>query len=152
MICEARPAEVRTASPGASPIAGVWQKVYSCERATGVYEDRCRRGDRDVFQLWITVSGDRICIDHLATGRLGNRVDQTQTLEPSMNGTADGASATVRFVSAWEGTGTASLRVQGNTLYWKVDTKDQGESWIPDEAVLSRAPAGAHGRMPACRR
>lgn len=71
-------------------------------------------------------------------------------MQPSITGKTDGKVATVRFRSSWDGAGTAILRAEGNLLHWKVNAKDGGESWIPDEAVLQRVPAAPYNRMPEC--
>jgi hypothetical protein len=105
-----------------------------------------------VFQLAVRVSGDHVCIIHMATSGLGNRVDEVEDLDPSMTGKVNGSGATVRFSSTWGGTGTAVLRVEGNALHWKVGAKDNGESLIPDEEVLTRMPAGPYDRLPECGR
>jgi uncharacterized protein len=147
---EARIAELRARSASASPIVGIWKKEYSCVEATGIFEERCKKGERDVFELAIQVNGAHVCIIHMATAGLGNRVDEVEDLQPSMTGKVNGNVATVRFRSAWGGTGTAMLRVEGNSLHWKVNAKNKGESWIPDEAVLPRIPAGPYDRMPEC--
>lgn len=148
---ESRIAELRSRTGAAGPFVGFWKKEYSCRQSTGTYQDMCKQGARDVFELAIAVNGDHVCIIHMATAQLGNRVDEADGPEPSMTGKADGNGAMVQFHSSWGGTGTALLRVEGNVLYWKVRAKDDEESWIPDEAVLSRIPAGASDRVPECK-
>lgn len=147
---ESRITELRIRSPGASPLAGVWKKEYSCDGVTGIYKERCEQGERNMFELAVAVSGERVCVLHVVWANMGNRIDEVEDTQPSMTGTLDGkGGATVRFRSTWGGTGTATLRVEGNALHWKVDTKDKGESWIPDEATLPRDPAQS-GRLPSC--
>ena len=148
---ESRIAELRARAGGTAPFVGFWKKEYACDQATGTYRDMCMGGARDVFELAIAVNGDHVCIIHMATAQLGNRVDEADGLAPSMTGKVDGTGATVRFHSSFGGTGTALLRVEGNVLRWKVSAKDDEESWIPDEAVLSRVPAGASDRTPECK-
>jgi uncharacterized protein len=147
-----RVAELRARSASASPLAGIWKKEFSCDQLAGVYEERCRQGERDKFQLSIVVDGGHVCALHVVWANMGNRIDEVEDRQPSMTGKADGKVATVRFRSTWGGTGTAILRVQGNALHWKVSVKDKGESWIPDEAVLQRIPAAPYDRMPECLR
>lgn len=147
---DTRIAELQARSAGASPLVGFWKKEYGCEGASGIYEDRCRQGERDVFQLAIQVSGAHVCITHMATSGLGNRVDEVEDLRPSMTGELNGKVATVRFHSTWGGTGSATLRVEGNTLHWKVGAKDDGQSLIADEEVLARVGAGPHDSLPDC--
>lgn len=144
--------ELRARSANANPFVGFWEKEFPCAGATGLYEEKCKQGERDVFRLAIQVIGDRVCIIHMATAHLGNRVDEVEDLTPSMEGKAKGNVATVRFLSSWGGTGTAALRIKGNTLSWNVSTKDGGESWIPDDALLQRIPAGTYDRIPECGR
>lgn len=146
-----RIAELRARAASASPLAGFWKLTYSCAGATDLYAERCKQGDRDVYELSIMVQGSRVCILHAATAHLGNRVDEDEGLEPSMTGVMDAAgNATVHYRSAWEGTGTATLRVEGGALHWKVTSKVDGQSSIPDEAVLARVAAGPFDRMPEC--
>lgn len=147
---QARIAELQARSAGASPLAGIWKKEYACDQATGPFEERCRQGQRDKFQLSIIVHGDRICALHVVWANMGNRVDEVEDRQPSMTGKVNGNVATVGFRSTWDGTGTATMRVEGNTLHWKVTAKDEGESWIPDDAVLQRVPADRYDRMPDC--
>lgn len=151
-IYENRIDELRARSGKASPFVGFWKKEFSCAGATEPFAERCKQGERDVFELAIQVNGDHVCILHMATAQLGNRVDEVEDLKPSMQGEANGKVATVRFRSAWGGTGAAALRVDGNALHWSVSAKDGGESWIPGEAVLQRIPAGPYDRMPECGR
>lgn len=144
-----RIAELQARSAGASPLVGIWKKEYGCEGASGVYEDRCRQGERDVFMLAIQVSGRRVCIEHMATSNLGNRVDEAEG-DPTMTGEFKGNTATVRFRSSWGGTGSALLRVENNTLYWKVVARDDGQSLLPAEETLTRMAAGPYDHLPAC--
>lgn len=145
-----RIAELRARSASASPLAGIWKKEFSCDQLSGIYEERCKQGERDKFQLSIVVNGGRVCALHVVWANMGNRIDEVEDVQPSMTGNTDGKVATVRFNSTWGGTGTAVLSAQGNLLHWKVDAKDSGESWIPDEAVLQRIPAAPYDRMPEC--
>jgi uncharacterized protein len=145
-----RIAELRARSASASPLVGIWKKEFSCDQLSGIYEERCKQGERDKFQLSIVVEGDHVCALHVVWTNMGNRIDEVEDLQPSMTGKTDGNTATVRFSSTWGGTGTATLRVQGNSLHWRVSVKDKKESWIPDEGVLQRIPAAAYDRMPNC--
>lgn len=145
-----RIAELRARSASNSPLVGIWKKEFSCDQLRGIYEDRCKQGERDKFQLSIMVEGHRICALHVVWANMGNRVDEVEDEQPSMTGKTDGNMATVRFSSKWGGTGTATLHVEDHSLHWKVTGKDKGESWIPDEAVLQRIPAAASDTMPAC--
>lgn len=145
-----RIAELRARSASVSPLVGIWEKEYSCDQLSGVYEERCKQGERDKFQLSIVVNGGRVCALHVVWANAGNRIDEVEDVQPSMTGTTDGKVATVRFRSTWGGTGTAILSAHGNVLHWKVNAKDNGESWIPDEAVLQRTPAAPDDRMPEC--
>jgi len=151
-VYTSRIAELRARSASNSPLVGIWKKEFSCDQVSGIYEERCKQGERDKFQLSIVVKGDHVCALHVVWANMGNRVDEIEDVQPSMTGKADSNTATVRFSSTWGGTGTATLRVEGGSLHWKVTGKDNGESWIPDEAVLQRIPAVAYDRMPECRR
>jgi uncharacterized protein len=145
-----RIAELQARSASASPLVGIWKKEYACDRLSGIYAERCKQGERDMFKLAIVVNGDRVCILHVVWANMGNRIDEVEDDQASMTGKVSGKMATVRFLSTWGGTGTAILRADGNTLHWKVSAKDNGESWIPDEEVLVRVPAGPVDRMPKC--
>lgn len=145
-----RNSELHARLAGPSPLIGIWKKEYSCDQLRGIYAERCKQGERDKFQLSIVVEDDNICALHVVWARMGNRVDEVEDLQPSMTGKTNGNTATVRFNSTRGGTGIATLRVQGSELRWKVSGKDEGESWIPDEAVLVRVPAVAFDRMPEC--
>lgn len=147
---EARIAELEARSAGASPLAGIWKKESTCDQLSGIYGERCRQGERDKFQLSVVARGDRICALHVVWANMGNRIDEVEDRQPSMDGTVKGGVATVGFRSTWGGTGTATMRVEGNTLHWKVKTKNAGDSWIPDDAVLQRVPADRYDRMPEC--
>ncbi len=147
---DARIAELQARIASASPIVGYWKIEHSCAGATGVYGERCKKGERDVFTLAIQMDGDRVCVAHLATAQLHNRVDGSDDFEMSMEGNARGGMASVRYRSGWGGTGTATLRVDRNTPRWKVETTDEGRSWIPDAAELRRVPARGHDSLPKC--
>lgn len=146
----ARIAELQARAASASRLVGIWKKEYACDRLSGIYEERCKQGERDMFKLAIVVNGDRVCILHVVWANMGNRIDEVEDDQPSMTGKVNGNVATVRFGSTWGGTGTAILRTDGNTLHWKVNAKDHGESWIPDEEVLPRVSADPYDRMPRC--
>jgi len=147
-----RIAELHARSASNSPLVGIWKKEFSCDQLSGIYEQTCKQGERDKFQLSIVVEGDHVCALHVVWANMGNRVDEIEDVQPSITGKTDGNTATVHFSSTWGGTGTATLRVEGDSLHWKVTGKDQGESWILDEALLQRIPAGAYDRMPECGR
>jgi uncharacterized protein len=147
---EARIAELQARLASNSPFVGFWKKVYPCDGAVGIYEDRCKRGERDVFTLDIAIHRNRVCVSHTATGLLGNRVDGGLDAQPSMTGKIKDKVATVRFRSRWGGAGTASMRVEAGKLHWKVLAKNKGESGIPDEGVLVRVPAGPYHRLTHC--
>jgi hypothetical protein len=57
-------------------------------------------------------------------------------------------SVKVAFRSAWGAKGTATIRVAGRKLYWNVLDQTEGESWIPDKAVLikRRGPSKTQSR------
>lgn len=92
----------------------------------------------------------RVCALHAVSANMGNRVDEVEDLQPSMTGTTDGNDATVHFRSTWGGTGTAVLHIEGKSLHWKATPENQEPSYIPDDAVLQRVPAGPGDRMPEC--
>lgn len=145
-----RIAELQARSANTSPLVGFWKKEYACDPVTDFRADRCKEGDRDVFVLAIQVQGDHVCITHLATAQLGNRIDASDDMAMSMTGKASGNGATVAFTSSWGGTGTAVLRRDANVLRWQVRSHDAGESWIPPEETLTRMPAGQYDKLPAC--
>lgn len=149
-VYTSRIVELRARSASNSPLVGVWIKEFSCDQTTGMYEERCKQGERDKFQLSIVVEGQRVCALHVVWANMGNRVDEVEDVRPSMAGKANSNTGMVHFRSTWGGTGTATLRVEGDSLHWKVTRTDDGESWIPDEAVLHRMPAGAYDRLPEC--
>jgi hypothetical protein len=118
---------------------GEWRVIHPCLLTS----DECA-GRSDVFTLWLWSAGDRICGDHLATGHLGNRVDEGNLVgSPSIIGTAQGAQAKVAFRSAWGATGHAMLALVDGRLVWHITEShqtDQGAgSWFPDDATLERS-------------
>jgi len=139
-------------SVAASPLDGEWKIVWSCEGATGAYAERCAEGLRDFFLLDLWTTGNSICGSHIATGHLGNRVDEGDLLDgkPTVTGNVDGDVANVGFRSAWGATGTATIRLEGSTLHWKILTQTDGQSWLPQDAVLLRQAAPAKTESPVC--
>lgn len=149
---EARIAELRARIVDASPFTGFWRKEYPCDGATGMYEERCNRGGRDVFELAIRAKNGSICATHVATAQLGNRVDEDEDATPSLTGKSSGNTAALAYRGSRGGNGTATIHVDGDTLYWKITSKDDGASWMPDDASLRRVPAGQYDHLPNCTR
>lgn len=52
-----RIAELQARSASNSPLVGIWKKEFSCDQLSGIYEQRCKQGERDKFQLSIVVEG-----------------------------------------------------------------------------------------------
>jgi hypothetical protein len=134
-----------------SPLDGHWEKTWSCKGSTGIFAKRCAQGDQDSFYLDLWSSGKAICGLHLATGQLGLRVDDSDDEDhPSIKGNVKGATATVKFESSWGATGTASIRVVGRKLYWKILHQTNDQSWIPDQAVLLKQPGSSKKEALKC--
>jgi hypothetical protein len=143
---------IASISASASPLDGEWEVIWSCKGATGAYSERCAQGARDHFLLDLWSTGKSLCGLHLATAHLGNRVDEGDLLDggPTITGSIQGDIANVRFRSAWGATGTATIRVVGSRLHWAVLSQAEGESWLPDDAVLLRKPAPLKTESRAC--
>ncbi|RZA16819.1 MAG: DUF1311 domain-containing protein, partial [Proteobacteria bacterium] len=92
-----RIAEMRARSASNSPLVGIWEKAFYCEQLSGIYEERCKQGERDKFQLSIVVEGSHVCALHVVWANMGNRVDEMEGVQPSMTGKTDGDTATVSF-------------------------------------------------------
>lgn len=140
-------------SASASPLDGEWEVVWPCNGATGVYAKRCAEGLRDYFSLELWTAGNSICGFHMATGHLGSRVDDGNLIdgEPTIKGVVDdGGIAKVEFRSAWGATGMATIRVAGSNLDWKILTITEGQSWLPNEAVLLKQSAILKGKRREC--
>lgn len=149
-IYERRIAELQARAASASPLVGFWKKEYACVGATEPSLSRCTPDQHDVFMLRIQAHGNLACVIHMATAQLGNRVDEGEGTDPTMTGTIAGDAATVHFTSGWGATGTATLRVQGNQLVWKITAQDAGQTWMPKAETLTRVPAGQYDLLPAC--
>ena len=130
-----------TVSGCASPFEGSWQEKYP---PTG--------DDGDVFRLDVWTHGNRLCATHQATAHDGMRVDEDEDDDPSVKGIIKGTTASVDYVSrGWEGSGTANMVLQNGKMHWHV-TKKTGQSWIPDDAVLTRmrGASGPPGKTLPC--
>ncbi len=140
------------------PLAGDWSMAYSCENATGVYAKRCQQGTRDGFYLYeLTQEGRTLCGYHLATGQMGNRIDDGYLSGdgPSVHGTVQGKTAQVAFRSGRTGeVGRATLTRDGDTLVWHVTRpiKTADENWIPSDAVLQRVERRGPQHIKGCTR
>src|SRR5450830_1487092 len=79
----------------ASPLDGDWKEVFSCQGATGQYEELCRSGVRDYFELRLWTRDGKICGFHDATSHLGNRSDDGENIDgkPSVVGVTHGNQA-----------------------------------------------------------
>lgn len=113
-----------------------------------IYAQRCAEGVQDYFELDLWSDGDRLCGTHSATAHLGNRVDEDEDWTPSVAGRINGDSAVVRFHSHWGAWGRAKISVLGGKLIWKVLDQDDGVSWIPKQAQLTKTKRG-DGEPPA---
>jgi uncharacterized protein YecT (DUF1311 family) len=129
--------QAKRVPPPSPSFNGLWKLVYSCADATGIYADRCKAGQQDYFEIRLWSDGNKLCGTHVATAQLGGKVDETDGTPTSITGQIQQNSATVTFHSAWGGNGKASITRVGDTLRWKVISRDDGQSWIPSEATLS---------------
>jgi len=149
---EAREVDVRAS------FAGDWSIVYSCENATGAYAERCRQGARDGFYLYkLTQEGRTLCGYHLATGQMGNRIDDGSLSGegPSIHGTIRGKTAEVEFRSGRTGeVGRGTLTRNGDTLVWHVTRplKTAEQNWIPSDAVLQKSASKGPPYLRGCSR
>lgn len=133
---------------------GNWQMNYSCARATGLFAERCLRGEGDYFQLWdLTQHGNLICGFHVATAYGQSKVDEGDLAGdgPSIYGNVNGNVATVHFRSAWTGSiGTATITRMKTMIVWHVIEPIGDPIWFPNEAVLSREASPLHYKPTAC--
>jgi hypothetical protein len=123
-----------------------------CLHASATPAGACGPDEQDGFTLIVRVDGGRLCAAHSVSVHAGGHYDAADDAQPSITGRTSGNDAAVRFESAFGGTGTATLRVHGNSLQWQVVTQDGNESWIPLKAQLHRIPARRFDRMPSCGR
>jgi hypothetical protein len=121
----------------ASPFDGNWSATYPC--TLGAAE--CRDRSADLFNLELWSQGKNLCGTHLATAHLGDRVDENDSVKPSISGTVRGNNAIVSFVSSsWGGSGHARLTISGKRLRWH--TLDRlGTTWLPGDTMLTRDSA-----------
>jgi hypothetical protein len=135
-----------------SSFEGEWVIVWPCAGSTGIYADRCAEGIRDLFVLDISVFEKKICGFHLASGQLGNKVDDGTMLDgnPTITGSIQKDLAKVVYRSAWGATGTAAIRVRGKKLYWTVLTESNDESWFPSRAVLTKRSGVSRKTLDVC--
>jgi hypothetical protein len=121
---------------------GNWVFKYSCSNATGIFAERCLRGEGDYFELFdLTQDGDRICGYHVATAYGQNKVDEGDLdgAGPSIYGTVAGRVATVQFRSAWTGAiGVATMTLDKGSVIWHVVKPAGGQNGFPDDAPLNR--------------
>ena len=118
---------------------GAWEGRWSCDQ----HGWRCPEGE-DVFRLDLRTRGEQVCGKLIATWRGASKVEEDADDEPpSVVGRYLNHSATVSFKSNWGGRGVASIELRGDALHWKVLWQDDGESYLPQEAVMhSRANEG----------
>ena len=145
---EARIAELQARY--VNPLAGIWLKSFPCYHANAVPPAVCSQEEQDGFYLAIRIEGDRLCAAHSVSTHAGGHVYNSEDRNPSIIGRVKGKDAKIRFESSFGGTGTATLRVNGDMLHWEITTQDGGEHWLPHEAELHRIPAGPSDQMPAC--
>lgn len=136
LLCAAGPTSGQTTQ---SSFDGEWEIIYSCAGATEPYIERCQQGVRDMFMLNLKQQGQFVCGYHLATGHLGNRVDESDQPRPSVNGKANGAVATLTYRSGRTGEiGQATLTRNRDSVVWHVTRPLQDDNWFPDDAVLNK--------------
>ena len=134
-----------------SPFDGEWKVIFDCTGATGIYAEKCARGNRDIFYLSLKSSEENICGSHLATAHLNNRVDsgeQAAGNKPTIIGSYKGNLATVKYQSALGGGGLAEMKIENSQLHWKVIEEDTGRSWFPDEAILKKISSTQQSSLP----
>jgi len=124
----------------ASPPDGHWKIVWSCKGATGAFENPCRDGANDYFELRLWTHGDEICGFHDATSHLQQRSDDGENIDgkPSVTGTFHGNLARVTFRSTRVENKEfgATLRALGKKLIWKrIHPRNDGPL-LPDNATL----------------
>jgi hypothetical protein len=110
--------------------------------ATGPFTGSWSMGGPEVgpgFTLDLYQRGSHMEGLYHAITRNASRLDTDSPVE----GTASGATATVRWTSGYSGVkGTALLRLSGRTLSWRIPHPPTGEYWAPDKATLHRNPVG----------
>ena len=134
-----------------SKLAGDWEVVYDCSSATGLFAERCAQGERNSFALHLVVQGKKICGLHASVAQMGNRVDELNGVEPSIEGTVRTDGARVKFQSSFGGTGIATLKSSGKGLTWEILSQDEGTNWLPPKATLLPAKRSNWGAGMVCK-
>jgi hypothetical protein len=133
-VCVAAAFAAGPPARAASRLDGAWEIRYPLAP-----DQKCPTCTDDLFSLELWSSGDRLCGVHLASAHAGHKVDEVEDYTPSIAGRLSGGEAEVTFASSWGGRGEARLKLTGGKLQWDV-TRQSGQSWIPDHAILSRKP------------
>lgn len=144
---------VTSPAKASGPFDGNWTFRYSCDGITGLFAERCLRGDGDSFSLLrLTQNGNRICGDHVATAYGQNKVDEGDLTGdgPSIYGTLAGNVATVHF-RAWTGAiGVATITRRKDSIVWHVVKPIKEQNWFPADAVMNRLVSNVEYRPTTC--
>lgn len=147
----------RDAGRAAAIPDGIWEIRYPCDKAMGVYAERCAQGNRDDFKLSIAHIGHKICGSYEITAQMGNHVDDGD-LEDWTFISADKKSFRISF-RVTGNTGQAVATIKGDKLVWRLlnkQPKDEGEAltWSfspPDFSILTRQKHDRVGQTTSCR-
>jgi hypothetical protein len=96
------------------PLNGNWEFVYPCPE--GIYTDRCKAGESDLFSLTINQFDQRVCGSYTLTGGLGNHVDDGELKDWSFKRTSRQTYHIHYHISGKVGEATVFLR-EGK-MYW----------------------------------
>jgi len=126
-----------------SRMEGTWEIKWKCEKSVN---SDCMP---DSFSIRLFIQGKKVCGTHSSIAHGGNKVDEIGGSEPTLSGQLVGATATLTFLSAFEGTGKATITMKGGRLHWHI-AEEEGESWLPTNATLHRIPNTAWGSSLKC--
>ncbi len=130
-------------SAAESPMAGTWEVKWKCAKAVN---PDCMP---DTFSIRLFIQGGKLCGTHSSIAKAGKKVDEIGGSKPTLSGQVVGATATVTFLSAFEGKGKATITLRGERLQWHI-VEEEGESWLPPDATLHRIPNSAWGSSLRC--
>ena len=114
-----------------STMAGTWEARWACSK------EASQNCTPDSFAVRLFVKNGSVCGTHASVVRGGNKVDELGGTEPSLIGQVVGNTATITFLSSFEGKGKAAITLTGKHLQWQI-VEDDGEHWLPLNATLHR--------------
>lgn len=122
---------------------GSWRFEYSCSQATGMYKDRCDKGERDYFTIDVATYGVRVCETYEQTYQMGNHVNDGDFSGHIRAGIA-------HVIANPDGDGKATMTWTAEKLHWhNLDAKPQF-NMLPPDAVLTRQIPRPNYEPPTC--